>query len=245
MTDTLFLKCFVEEAQNDETKVLILTGTGRYYCAGVDLSAMIKPMHPKTLHDIIYEKNKALFESFLKFPKPILVAANGPAVGASVTSATLCDAIIAVDNATFSTPFNRLGVPPEGCSSYHFPHIMGAEAAFRILEQGWQPTAKEALEIGMIEHISTTENLENDAQTIAENWIKEGKTRQIKKEDIDQIRSNYIAVNVRESQELAEAFLSSKFILQQYKFLKSKGKTNAAITFYLLNLLRPIWSKML
>ena len=57
----------------------------------VDLSATIKPMHPRKLSDTIFESNQALFESFLGFPKPLLVACNGPAVGASVTSATLSD----------------------------------------------------------------------------------------------------------------------------------------------------------
>ena len=56
------------------------------------------------------------FDMFLDFPKPIIAAINGPAIGASVTSATLCDAIImAEEGATLSTPFARLGVPPEGC----------------------------------------------------------------------------------------------------------------------------------
>ena len=82
-------------------------------------------MHPKTLHSAIYVNNKAVFDMFIEFPKPIMVAANGPAIGACVTSATLCDAIIASDKATFLTPFARLGIPPEGCSSVHFERCMG------------------------------------------------------------------------------------------------------------------------
>ena len=48
-------------------------------------------MHPKKLHQMIVENNEMLFNQFLDFPKPILVAANGPAIGAAVTSALLCD----------------------------------------------------------------------------------------------------------------------------------------------------------
>ena len=48
-------------------------------------------MHPKKLHKMIVENNEMLFNQFLDFPKPILVAANGPAIGAAVTSALLCD----------------------------------------------------------------------------------------------------------------------------------------------------------
>ena len=48
-------------------------------------------MHPKSLHGMIVKHNAAIFDAFIEFPKPILIAANGPAIGACVTSATLCD----------------------------------------------------------------------------------------------------------------------------------------------------------
>ena len=66
-------------------------------------------MHPQKLHDFIHDNNAAIFNAFIEFPKPLMVAANGPAIGACVTSATLCDAIIASEKATFTTPFARLG----------------------------------------------------------------------------------------------------------------------------------------
>lgn len=90
------------------------------------------------------------------FPqKPIIVAANGPAVGGVVTSASLCDAIIASDTATFSTPFSALGLVPEGCSSVHFERIMGGRKnAQRMLgPEGWKPTAEEAKEVGLVSEV--------------------------------------------------------------------------------------------
>ena len=60
---------FDKHAADDQTKVLVLTGTDPYYCAGVNLSATMKPMHPKKLHSLIYSNNKALFDAFLDFPK--------------------------------------------------------------------------------------------------------------------------------------------------------------------------------
>ena len=76
---------------------------------GVNLSGTIQLMHPQKLHDFILKNNAAIFDAFIDFPKPLMVAANGPAIGACVTSATLCDAIIASEKATFSTPFAKLG----------------------------------------------------------------------------------------------------------------------------------------
>jgi enoyl-CoA hydratase/carnithine racemase len=114
---------FVKAATDPATKVLVLTAAQEppgYYCAGVDLSGTIQPMAFDKLHLMIKESNQAVFEQFLVCKKPIIVAVNGPAIGASVTTATLSDAVIAADTASFNTPFTRLGVPPEGCSSIHF-----------------------------------------------------------------------------------------------------------------------------
>jgi len=86
-------------------------------------------MHPRAAFEMIVTKNQSLFDAFLNFPKPMIAAVNGPGIGACVTSATLCDAIVASERATFSTPFARLGVPAEGCSSYWFEQIMGKASA--------------------------------------------------------------------------------------------------------------------
>ena len=99
---------FTKLSKDPETKVAILTGTDPYYCAGVNLGGTIAVMHPQKLHDMIYKNNASIFNTFIEFPKPLLIAANGPGIGACVTSATLCDAIIASEKATFSTPFARL-----------------------------------------------------------------------------------------------------------------------------------------
>lgn len=124
--------------EDDEVGAIVLTGADPYYCAGVNLSDTIKLMHPAKLRDGIVHTNAAIFDMFLDCTKPIVAAVNGPAIGASVTTATLCDAIVASDRATFNTPFHALGLVPEGCSSVHFAHLMGEEAANRMLgAEGW------------------------------------------------------------------------------------------------------------
>ena len=82
-------------ARDEETRVLVLTGVDPYFCAGVNLAGTLSLGHPRKMHATIVKNNQALFDMFLDFPKPMLVAVNGPAIGASVTSATLCDGIIA------------------------------------------------------------------------------------------------------------------------------------------------------
>lgn len=230
-------------AGDEKTKVLIVTGTDPYYCAGVNLSAVMAPDHPARLHAFIAEQNETLFEMFLGFPKPILVVVNGPAIGASVTSATLCDAILASDRATFSTPFAKLGVTPEGCSSVLFPKLLGAEAAQRMLgAEGWQPTGAEAVEIGLADSLAPHDELMDEAQALAKSWVEQGKTRSFKGDmSADELR----AINASESRALADAFLGADFLRGQYEFLRSKKKLGPAIMFKGLLLTRPLWSRLL
>lgn len=236
-------KQFKELAGDDQTKVLVLTGTDPYYCAGVNLSSTMKPMHPKELVKQIKENNEGIFNDFLCFPKPILISINGPAIGACVTSATLCDAIIASDKATFSTPFARLGIVPEGCSSVHFPRLLGPENANRMLkEEGWSPNADEALKIGLVQHVVPHEKLAEETQKLAEKWIKDNKPRTF---NAGANIEEYKLVNKRETVELANAFMDVPFLQNQYNFLKSKKKTSLAMAFKFLIMTRPIWKKML
>lgn len=234
---------FERAADDPKTEVVILTGTDPYYCAGVNLSAVITLDHPAKLHAFIVEQNESLFDLFLSFPKPILIAVNGPAIGASVTSATLCDAVIASEEATFSTPFAKLGVTPEGCSSVLFPKLIGAEAAERMLgKEGWQPTGKEAFEIGLIDSVVAHDELLDRADELARQWIEEGHPRTFKEGmTLDELR----AINHRESLQLADAFLGADFLRGQFEFLWSRDKYGPALMFLGLLLTRPLWSQFL
>ena len=121
-------------------EALILTGAGEYYCAGVNLGSTSNwdTQKPSTW---IVEHNQALFDTFIDFPKPILVAVNGPAIGAAVTSATLCDGIIAPEKATRrpceTRHLSRRLLQRSLCSAH------GEETAQRMLGvEGWTPTAR-------------------------------------------------------------------------------------------------------
>ena len=230
-------------ASDDNTKAVIITGTGRYYSAGVNLGGTLKLAHPRALRDQAIAQNQALFDLFIDFPKPILIAANGPAIGATVTSATLCDAVIAATSATFLTPFHRLGVPPEGCSSIHFARLMGEENAQRMLgPEGWMPTAQQALDAGLITQVVADDALLTTAQAMAEGWVTQGKGRSFRG---GSTHAELKAVNALESVEVANAFLSPPFLSGQFKFLRSKGKHGPALLFLGLRLSHPLWSRLL
>jgi peroxisomal 3,2-trans-enoyl-CoA isomerase len=238
-----YANAFEKAGQDEHTKAVIFTGVGDYYSAGVNLGGVLTLMSPKKLHRLIVEHNENLFDRFLTFPKPILVATNGPAIGASVTSATLCDGIIAADTSTFSTPFVALGITPEGCSSIHFAKLMGEANAQRMLgAEGWKPNAGEALAAGLIQWVVPKEQLTIEAQKIAQSWVEEGRNRTILAgSELAELQ----AVNARESHQLADRFLGAAFLKAQFKFLWKKHKRGPSLVFLLLWLLRPAWKHFL
>ncbi len=236
-------EAFQRVAADQDTHAVILTGTDPYYSAGVNLGGTIKLSHPRELHGLIVEHNQALFDSFLDFPKPLLAAVNGPAIGASVTSATLCDGIIASEKATFSTPFAALSIPAEGCSSVLFARLLGEDTADRILgPEGWRPTGSEAHEIGLAQWVVPHDRLLEEAQRIAEGWIAEEAKRSYRGGFTqDELKT----VNAAESVRVADAFLDAPFLRAQYKFLWRKKKRVPAALFFALCTLRPLWSRLL
>ena len=102
-------------------KVVVHTGKGPYFCSGGSLAEIVAGARsPRGVQRLIKEENEKIFNVFIQFPKPIIAAVNGPGIGGGVTAPALCDVTIASDKATFLTPFEQLGVKPEGCSTVHF-----------------------------------------------------------------------------------------------------------------------------
>jgi len=238
-----FASAFEKAGQDKQVKAVIFTGAGDYYSAGVNLGGTLKLMTPKKLHKMIVEHNIKLFDRFLTFPKPILIAINGPAIGASVTSATLCDGIIASDTSTFSTPFAALSIVPEGCSSIQFARLMGEDNAQRMLgSEGWRPTGQEALAAGLVQWMVPKNELLIEAQKIAQQWVATDRERTfLGGSKLAELQ----AVNERESVELADRFLAADFLKGQFNFLWSKKKTVPSLVFLLLWMLRPLWKHFL
>ncbi|MGF1692229.1 enoyl-CoA hydratase/isomerase family protein [Photobacterium kagoshimensis] len=228
---------------NENVKAIILTGVGKYYSAGVNLAGTLKVMPPKALHELIVKNNQRLFEVFLNCEKPLLVAINGPAIGASVTSATLANCIVAADNATFSTPFSALGITPEGCSSYHFPRLLGEENCQRMLgKEGWKPTAEEALTVGLVQKVVPQALLMEEANRIAQDWVINKEARQfLAGSSLKALQ----AANIQESIDLADAFMSAAFLKAQARFFFNKKKYAPSITFCMLWALRPLWARFI
>jgi enoyl-CoA hydratase/carnithine racemase len=238
-----FSSAFEKASEDAQIKAVIFTGAGHYYSSGLSLGGTLKLMPPKQFHALIVDHNKKLFDTFLNFPKPILAAINGPAIGGCVTSATLCDFIIASDTSTFLTPFSALGITPEGCSSILFARLMGEHNAQRMLgHEGWKPSAQQALTAGLVQRVVKKDQLQSEAQKTAQDWVNSGRGRIFRGGyDLAELQ----AVNARESIEMADRFLGSEFLQVQFKFLWGKKKRGLAAVFFCVWLSRPLWKRFL
>ena len=229
-------------AKDENTKVVILTGTDPYYSSGGDISGYMRLQNPKQFHSMIVKNNFKMFDTFISFPKPILIAANGPSIGGAVTSAALCDGILASKRATFLTPFSRMCVPPEGCSGVSFQRIMGEEAARKMLDDCWVVRADDAKEIGLVMEVVEHNKLMETAQVVAEKWVVEHKKREMMGGGS---KEEYSEMNAKESVAVADAFLSHKFLHAQYEMLWERGKLRNAFIFWIFKSLRPLWIQLL
>jgi enoyl-CoA hydratase/carnithine racemase len=230
-------------ADDDAIKVAILTGSGRYYSSGGDFMDMGTPdsFLPAGIKKLVADFNEQLFDRFLDFPKPLVAAINGPAIGGAVTSAGLCDIVLASPSATFHTPFTALGLAPEGCSSFVFPRKLGEANAHILLTEGRKVDATTAAEMGLVDELVPGDKLLQRAKEIALGWAAERRERSIIRDgQLEQLR----ATNREESMRLGEAVIADSFWEAQQRFAADKNRTAAVWAIWLARCMQPVWSRL-
>ena len=149
------LKGALSKAANDEmVRVVILTGAGRAFCAGADLKRFAHDYEhfketgePSRFYDLALPKLMAFF------PKPIIAAINGQAVGVGMTMALACDIRLASQSVSFGFPFTRIGLTPEFGSTYFLPRLVGYSKAAEWTLTSRMINAPEALSTGLISEV--------------------------------------------------------------------------------------------
>ena len=150
--------------EDDEVRVIIVTGAGRAFCAGADLSKGGDSFHfDDSFRDGGGQVSLRIFES----KKPVIGAINGAGVGIGVTMTLPMDIRIASTNARFGFVFSRRGVVPEACSSWFLPRIVGISQALEWVFSGRVFDAAEALAGGLVKEVVPPEDLLDRAREIA------------------------------------------------------------------------------
>ncbi|XP_044150775.1 enoyl-CoA delta isomerase 2-like [Bufo gargarizans] len=145
----------LDDAGEDDSVLTVVTGQGDYFSSGNDLSNALRPLtgSPEEMMKGGSGTVRDLIGKIIDFPKPLVAMVNGPAVGIATTILGLFDLVYASDKATFNTPFSKLALYPEGCSSYTFPKIMGLSKAIEVLVFNKILTAQEAYHVGFVAEV--------------------------------------------------------------------------------------------
>lgn len=138
-----------ECAHKPEVRAVYITASGKAFCAGQDLSAVLEEQ------DLDFEKYLEAFYNPLilalrNLPKPVVAAVNGVAAGAGANIALACDVVVASASATFVQAFSKIGLIPDCGGTYFLPRLVGTQKAAALMMLADKVTATEAESMGMI-----------------------------------------------------------------------------------------------
>ncbi|XP_064545588.1 enoyl-CoA delta isomerase 2 [Drosophila montana] len=147
--------------EDESVTIVVFTGVGDFFTAGNDLS---QSSEISDMDAYFKESNatfKAMVNSFINCTKLIFSLVNGPAIGIGSTIVGLSDVAWCAEKAYFLTPFSKLGLVPEACSSFMFPLIMGRSKATEMLVLNEKLSAQEAYHFNFVSHIFKLSELES------------------------------------------------------------------------------------
>jgi 2-(1,2-epoxy-1,2-dihydrophenyl)acetyl-CoA isomerase len=171
--DTQFgldLRAAVEQVRDDERfRAVLLTGAGRGFSSGADLSAGFDPTpegHPD-VHTALVARYHPIITGLRELPKPVIAAVNGPAVGIGCSLALAADLVLAAESAYFLLAFVNIGLVPDGGSSAFIPARIGFTRAIELAFLGERLRAPRALEWGLINAVHPDGELAAAADALA------------------------------------------------------------------------------
>ena len=168
---TEMIDAFDRADADDEVRAIIVTGAGRAFCAGADLSGGDDTFNADGREDrksgVQPDGGGKLTLRIYELNKPIIAAINGAAVGVGITMTLAMDVRIAADVAKFGFVFARRGIVPEACSSYFLPRVVGISQALEWCYSGRVFPADEALQGGLLRSLHPKEELLEAARGIA------------------------------------------------------------------------------
>jgi 2-(1,2-epoxy-1,2-dihydrophenyl)acetyl-CoA isomerase len=160
--------------KNDDVKVVILTGAGRGFCAGVDLEHLKEQFaaaeRGETLKGPKLGEERFIRElpaTLASYPKPVIVAINGHAIGVGITMALPCDIRIAAEDAKIGLTFAKMGILPGLGSTYLLQRVVGPAKARELMLTAKVILAPEAAAIGLVNKVVPGDKLMEEARTMA------------------------------------------------------------------------------
>lgn len=160
----------IEEIRSDlDIRVLVLTGAGRGFCAGADVTSLARVTERRSVRDELSNRQGivAVAYQLRQMDRPVIAAINGVAAGGGFGLALACDIRIASDQAKFSQIFVKRGLVPDTGSTYFLPRIVGTEKACELMFRGNVIDAYEAQRLGIVSRVVPHEELMNEVMALA------------------------------------------------------------------------------
>jgi 3-hydroxypropionyl-coenzyme A dehydratase len=156
----------IKQLENDnEVKVIIITGTGKAFCAGADISRF-KTLNPEGAW-LFAKKGRELMDKIENLGKPVIAMINGYALGGGLEIAMACDIRIASEEAQLGLPEITLGIYPGFGGTQRLPRLVGKGRALLMMFTGDKITAKDAERFGLVEVVVSKEALEEETRKMA------------------------------------------------------------------------------
>jgi enoyl-CoA hydratase/carnithine racemase len=165
-----FLATLDRADTDDNIRVVVVTGEGRAFCAGADISGgsrAFTPTESKTRNEAPRDGGGILALRIHALKKPIIGAINGPSVGMGATMTLPMDIRLASVKARFAFPFTRRGIIPEGCSSWFLPRLVGIGPATDWMLTGRLVEVEEARAVGLVRSVHEPDELLPAAYSVA------------------------------------------------------------------------------
>lgn len=157
-------------ADDSKTRVVVITGAGRGFCAGGDLQLLRDARLRDAGHELesLLLAGKEISLAIASIPKAVIASVNGPAAGGGMNLALSCDVRIAAENAVFSEAFAQVGLFPDFGGMFFLPRLVGASRAAELFWTGDLIPAEEALRIGLVNRVVPAERLKEETARLAE-----------------------------------------------------------------------------
>jgi len=152
---------------NPEVRAIVLTGSGKAFCAGQDLKEVTSPELNPGFKKILDEHYNPIISLIRNIKKPIIAAVNGVAAGAGANIALACDIVVAHEKVSFIQAFSLIGLIPDSGGTFFLPRLIGFQKASALAMLGDKISAEEAEQLGMIYKVIPLDGFEDEVNKLA------------------------------------------------------------------------------
>ena len=154
-------------ATDASVRAIVITGSGKAFCAGQDLKEVTDPALNPGFKKILEEHYNPIISKIRAIEKPIIAAVNGVAAGAGANIALACDIVIAHEKVSFIQAFSKIGLVPDSAGTFFLPRLIGFGKASALMMLGDKVSATDAEKMGMIYKVTTLDDFQTEIETTA------------------------------------------------------------------------------